>query len=274
MKFTKYLQVTKKITPGLFIVLASFPVLNVYAVDCKVSSSLSNGRMIIQRQLDRYVEVDGKTYFGLMASSYFDTFGPNFESLLMGLKAKQRWLDSGAGARLAIIRYHELKKLDGLESASTIALNHEKIETSVRKSHDRFLNDFKHTDLEGRFLEEIPYKELGELDLITDLSGPASYSNNFAKVFKKYIRSLKKGGSLFLKDSSNVIFVSANGEQIGFEAFLNRVKGIEVLVGQRIQGEILSYQIIKTSKKLSFPKTELVSYETGNLPKIVHKFLD
>jgi hypothetical protein len=109
------------------------------------------------------------------------------------------WLDSGAGRAVAIREF--LDNLSMPRIKKVIGISHTRPEdpalAGALKTHSERFEYWA----SGKFIEEMDAQgELahlkGQVDLITDVFGPASYSKDLSKILEIYLSLLKKGGSL------------------------------------------------------------------------------
>jgi hypothetical protein len=84
--------------------------------------------------------------------------------------------------------------------------------------------DFRY--LEGKYLEDYRFEEIGVCDLITDLWGPFSYTAQIDVVLRKYLELLKVGGKLYIeiKPGSTAI------DGLSLRDYLARIPGIRAEV--------------------------------------------
>jgi hypothetical protein len=188
--------------------------------------------------------------------SYSDFFGEDFSERLSELTPNQTWLDVGAGELNAAHEFFELSK------GRHISINAHSPSSPVfyRNGH-RLSSERQWTYFEGRIFEDISDKELGKLDVITDVYSALSYSMNFDLVLRRYLSLLKQGsGDLFivLRDGS-VIIEDQEGQRLSLLDYFNQIDGILV---EKIGAH--SYRLTRKRSPLIMPRLQLVQYLARN----------
>lgn len=227
-------------------------------------------------------------------NSYGDALGPTFERALASLGPNDRWLDIGAGRGQAVLDYYSLSydklNFEGRErrgkKASTVAMSIE----------DRRTEDWNHTAarlepkqlqyLFGKRMGEHTPDELGRFQLISDVIGGFSYTDNLA-VFMEAVLSVMTVNSTFhtvLQDVrsehgtnkphyAGAPFLTeirnAAGTDIGVCAWLKSISCVEVSCTHKTTWvpPIESYQVRKTCDGVKVPRLETISYTAGTPPE-------
>ncbi len=198
---------------------------------------------------------------------YITNFGEAFETRLLGLSSHGRWLDAGAGEALALRQYMALRKTD---AAQVVAVAVKKPEHVPNEGYSYF---------EGRYVEEIPARELGRFEIITDVYGPLFYSSRADLVLAKYLEILKPEGSIFIsgyygaKSRDNLRIVSPRGETLDLIEWL---KSIDGLIVQDVPERKGAYFIsVRPETVPSVPKLELIEQTfSGVIPQRVFRVSD
>lgn len=167
----------------------------------KTEKTISTNGFTTARDLTEYQSI-----FKIRNEDYLK--GP-FTTKLASLQNNHRWLDSGAGRAYAQKTF--LKSFNHSEEApELIALSYKKPALLLPV----FSKKFKYQ--EGRWLEDIPNKELGKFDLITDLYGPFSYSKDPIQVLNKYLDLLSVNGEIYFSFEfrSNIIEINGKAEPL------------------------------------------------------------
>ena len=188
------------------------------------------------------------------------------------------YVDMGAGQGLAL---RQAKQQNPELNAIGIAYKApESAEAAIEESPIQYLS--------GKFVEEMLDDGdlnhlVGQVDFITDLYGPLSYSNNFMKVFESYLTLLKVDGVMTfnlmiqrkITRNHHVIMNDFDGEGLfPFLIWLKSIKGLEVEIGRPsapslMGGEVFqSFKITKRSSNISFRnEIEILEY-TEDAPAI------
>lgn len=139
--------------------------------------------------------------------------------------------------------------------------------------------------LKGRFIENIPTKELPKSDLITDVFGPMAYSSRPDMVLSKYLESLKPGGKIILSLGAGYgVFGNHNKVSLSdgrLATFTEWIRGLEGLntdfrmikrPTEFNEGEIQSIEItLKDGKVPEIPQLELLHIKDGMPPEMIFK---
>ncbi len=181
---------------------------------------------------------------------------PTLQKMVEQLPPQSTWIDMGAGSGRALA--------DGLTQNDNIAKG---IAISYRRPLDTVdesaLGDrFKYLD--GDYVENMSLDGrldhyVGKVDLITDMFGPLSYTEDFARVLQVYIDLLKTDGEMTFNLLSETNFKIVSGEFVvtepktgntvienghvlreGLIAWLSNIPGLEVK-------EIVDYEFSQPS---------------------------
>jgi SAM-dependent methyltransferase len=140
---------------------------------------------VINRGLAEYAE--------LLPSGFCDTLGR--------LGSSDRWLDIGAGAAHAILDYHApeasapAQKCRGSAAqARAVAMSIEDRRTDRWRERAASLGDDRLRYLSGKPLRQYSHEELGKFQMITDVFGGFSYTEDLSGFVERVLRVLDTGG--------------------------------------------------------------------------------
>jgi len=231
-------------------------------------------------------------------NAYGNALGPAFESTLASLGPKERWLDIGAGRGRAVLDYYSLAydKLtpEGRErrgkKASAVAMSIEDRRTEDWAHAAARLEPKQLQYLFGKRMGEYSAEELGRFELISDVIGGFSYTDNLSLFMEKVLSVMPVNGSFYTvlqdvraEDGTNkphyagAPFLTqirdASGNDIGVCAWLKRISCVEVSCVHKTTWvpPIESYQVRKSCEKISVPSLETVSYIAGTPPERVFR---
>lgn len=214
--------------------------------------------------------------------AYLAAFPPQFAEHLLQLGPRQRILDAGAGEALFAEQIVSLNKdpsphftfsderaplfKDLLIRPSNIRPTVVAVDVEIKRKSIPSFNG-KLEVLSGRLFEEIPSDLLGTFDLIVDNQGVFAYTPNLDEVLKRYLRSLRKGGAIYLalgSETSSFAFLSR--VQTAKQGSMNLVDWIFSIQGLRVQLGIAdrdrrALRIETTSSDVAIPKLRLISVE-------------
>lgn len=179
----------------------------------------------------------------------------SFPEALSRLGPDEIWLDLGAGKGKAGIEF--LRSFSDLKKAPRVAL--------IAYKLDRWLPfpsmEGKLITRDGQTFETMDFSHFGKVDLITDVYGVLSYSQDFHAALSKAFHLLNEGKSLYLyTDVSKTTFTKTDGSVIGLETFLRSIQGLEVT------GRLGVLKITKQSDQVQIPLFRLIRYHHEELP--------
>jgi hypothetical protein len=241
-----------------------FNSLNIHASSGKLSKkSLSISEAVYQK---KYVDQGFRQERTL--DEYIETFGESFRNMLNEVnKNNGVWLDGGSGsARFFIQSMDQYPNMKRIGCAPNVPVNHEEI----------LKLDEQYKQLFNYYLETVEDLNIAvKVDMITDVFGAMSYTDDVSAVMCKYLAMLNVGGKIFLNTSyvernDNELLKGlgvgtffAKGKKIlSFKDYLDTVKGIQL--------EILGRNVVvitKTNKKNHCPKTKHIeTHDIGEKP--------
>ncbi len=152
---------------------------------------------------------------------YWEELGNEFPRHLGRLPPGAVWLDSGAGLGLATAQMHETE--DPLFARGKAFTRVPLRTIAVSREHFSHLSDFStsvrdaisrgaHRIIEGQPVESLSIADFGPCDLITDVFGPASYTDDLSSLFNHYYRLLAPGGHALIRLSRNTQIETPHGQ--------------------------------------------------------------
>jgi SAM-dependent methyltransferase len=141
--------------------------------------------------------------------SYAELLPSGFCDALGRLGSSDRWLDIGAGQGLALLDYYTAqqdaapKKCGGSGAkASAVAISIEDRRTEKWKQQAAILGDDRIRYLFGKRLSQYSVQDLGKFQLITDVYGGFTYTENLSRFIDKALSLLEIGGTFYTVLSS------------------------------------------------------------------------
>src|SRR5688572_2604108 len=138
-------------------------------------------------------------------SEYTRALSSEFDRTLANLGPNDRWLDIGAGKGQAILDYYDptydLQHWEGRgrrgKKARVVAISIEDARTPLWRTNAASLEADQIQYLHDRRLREYSAQELGQFDVITDVIGGFSYTDNLSVFMEKVLGFLEVGGSFY-----------------------------------------------------------------------------
>ena len=231
---------------------------------------------------DGYVTNRGLSdYAGLLPSGFCDALGR--------LGTSDRWLDIGAGAGQAILDYYappdaaapaeKCARPGGLASAVAISIEDRRTDAWHRLAASlgeriRYLT--------GKPLRNYSLEELGKFQIITDVYGGFSYTDDLSRFMEKVLSVLEVGGGFYTivqyvhlqaaKDSpatwyqTELVDAAGRGEKMC--SWLKKTSCVQVSCESKSAWDPPTEQINirKVCSDVSVPRMKLVKFEAGNPP--------
>ena len=231
---------------------------------------------------DGYVTYRGlSNYAGLLPSGFCDALGR--------LGTSDRWLDIGAGAGQAILDYYappdaaapaeKCARPGGLASAVAISIEDRRTDAWHRLAASlgeriRYLT--------GKLLRNYSPEELGKFQIITDVYGGFSYTEDLSRFMEKVLSVLEVGGGFYTivqyvhlqaaKDSpatwyqTELVDAAGRGEKMC--SWLKKTSCVQVSCESKSAWDPPTEQINirKVCSDVSVPRMKLVKFEAGNPP--------
>jgi SAM-dependent methyltransferase len=239
-------------------------------------SRRADGRRVYttDRGLSRYAE--------LLPSGFCDALGR--------LGSSDRWLDIGAGQGQAILDYYvpedaaaPAEKCRGsAPNARAVAISIEDRRRDNWKQQAARLGDDRIRYLSGKRLGQYSPEELGKFQLITDVYGGFTYTEDLSRFVDKVLKLLEDGGSFYTlatgvhledgKDKLGTLYLTeledAFGREVKVCSWLKKISCVQVTCESKSERERPT-QLIKIQKvcsDTSVPRTKLVEFEAGYPP--------
>jgi len=137
-------------------------------------------------------------------SDYAELLPTGFCDALGRLGSSDRWLDIGAGAAHAILDYHApeasapAQKCRGSAAqARAVAMSIEDRRTDRWREQAASLADDRIRYLSGKRLRQYSHEELGKFQIITDVFGGFSYTEDLSGFVERVLRLLEIGGVFY-----------------------------------------------------------------------------
>jgi hypothetical protein len=229
--------------------------------------------------------------------AYADMFSTGFVQALARLGPSERWLDIGAGSGQAILDYYrplaarlpELARMIGVRPswarASSVAISLEDRRRPAWSSVAADLDAGRIRYLAFRPLEEYSAGEIGRFQLMTDLLGGFTYTDDLSAYMERALSLLEVDGSFFtvLQDvksekGANPPFyaaspyttelMTADGRELGVCAWLKRITCAEVSCELRTDWKpaVEVYRIRKSCGRVEVPALAKTAYSAGTPP--------
>jgi SAM-dependent methyltransferase len=238
----------------------------------------------------RGAEVPSGYVTGRALSDYAELLPSGFCDALGRLGSTDRWLDIGAGDGQAILDYYALesdtapapKCARSFAKARAVAMSIEDRRTDEwRRWAAVFGNDHLRY-LSGKRLRNYSREELGKFQIITDVYGGFSYTEDLSQFLEKVLSLLETGGVFYTmvqsvhledgKDQSNTRYltnlVDAAGRDVKVCSWLKQTTCVQVACESKSDWDTPTelINIRKVCSDVSVPRVKLLKYEAGNPP--------
>jgi SAM-dependent methyltransferase len=221
-------------------------------------------------------------YLELLPSGFCDSLGT--------LGSADRWLDIGAGSGQAILDYYAPedeasadKKCAGAGGrVRAVAMSIEDRRTDRWRQQAASLGDGRLRYLSGKRLREYSAQELGKFQLITDVYGGFSYTEDLSGFMERALKLLDTGGVFYTlvqsvhlengKDNPNTWYltelVDAAGRDVKMCSWLKKSTCVKVTCESKSDWQTPTelIGIRKVCSDISVPRVKLLKYEAGNPP--------
>jgi hypothetical protein len=226
------------------------------------------------RGLSRYAE--------LLPSGFCDALGR--------LGSSDRWLDIGAGQGQAIVDYYApedaaapAQKCRGSgPRARAVAISIEDRRTDNWKQQAARVDEDRMRYLSGRRLSQYSPEELGKFQVITDVYGGFTYTDDLSRFVDKVLKLLEVGAGFYTlatgvhledgKDKLGTFYLTeledAFGREVKVCSWLKKISCVQVTCESKSDGKRPT-QLIKIRKvcsDTSVPRTKLLEFEAGYPP--------
>jgi hypothetical protein len=226
--------------------------------------------------------------------AYASILSAEFDRSLASLGPTDRWLDIGAGAGRAILDYYtpryDSMHLEGRErrgkKAQAVAISIEDRRTPHWHKTAASLEADKVRYLFGKRLRQYSQEELGKFQLITDVIGGFSYTQNLSLFMENVLGYLELNGSFYtllldvLPDNGTIrthypetLFLTeiagADGSDVRVCTWLKSIACVEVTCESRTESKrpIELYRIRKVCNSVAVPALSSLQFVAGTPPQ-------
>jgi hypothetical protein len=221
-------------------------------------------------------------YLQLLPSGFCDSLG--------SLGSSDRWLDIGAGDGQAILDYYApeddtaptQKCAGSAGKARAVAMSIEDRRTDRWKQRTPSLGDDRIRYLSGRRLSQYSLEELGKFQIITDVYGGFSYTEDLSRFMETVLNLLEIGGSFYTlvqsvhledgKDKPTTWYltelVDSAGRDVKVCSWLKKTACVKVVCESKSDWDTATelINIRKVCSEVSVRRIKLVNYEAGYPP--------
>jgi SAM-dependent methyltransferase len=220
-------------------------------------------------------------YAALLPSGFCDALGR--------LGNSDRWLDIGAGDGQAILDYYGLEDdaapvetcARSFSKARAVAMSIEDRRTDKWQQHAAIFGD-RIRYLSGKRLRHYSGEELGKFQIISDVYGGFSYSEDLSQFLEKVLSLLEVDGVFYTmvqsvrledgKDKPNIYYqtelVDSAGRDVKVCSWLKKTACVKVGCESKSDWDTPTelINIRKVCSDVSVPRMKLLKYEAGNPP--------
>jgi SAM-dependent methyltransferase len=238
----------------------------------------------------RGADVPGGYITGRTLSEYLKLLPSGFCDALGSRGSSDRWLDIGAGAGQAILDYYapedeaarDVKCSGSGGRVRAVAMSIEDRRTEAWRQQAASLGDGRIRYLSGKPLRQYSSEELGKFQIITDVYGGFSYTEDLSVFMEKALSLLEIGGVFYTlaqsvhlkdgKDNPNTWYltelVDAAGRDVKVCSWLKKITCVKVVCESKSDGHAPTelINIRKVCSDVSVPRVKLLNYEAGNPP--------
>ena len=223
-------------------------------------------------------------------SDYAELLPTGFCDALGKLGSSDRWLDIGAGAAQAILDYHASqddaapaqKCRRSADKARAVAMSIEDRRTDRWRDRAASLGDDRIRYLSGKRLRDYAPEELGKFQIITDVFGGFSYTEDLSRFVDKVLSLLEVGGAFYTllpgvhlenaKDKLGILYLTeledAAGRPEKVCSWLKQTACVQVTCESKSDWkrptELIN--IRKVCSDVSVPRLKLWEFEAGYPP--------
>ena len=249
-----------------------------------------NEEFLEQEKIYRSRGADGRRVYttdrGL--SRYTELLPSGFCDALGRLGSSDRWLDVGAGQGEAILDYYlpedaAAEKCRGSGArARAVAISIEDRRTEDWKQQAAGLGDDRIRYLFGKRLRQYSPEELGKFQIITDVYGGFTYTEDLSLFVDKVLSLLEVGGSFYTlatgvrledgKDKLGSLYLTeledAFGRPLKVCSWLKKISCVQVTCDSKsdLKRPTQLIKIQKVCSDTSVPRMKLVEFEAGYPP--------
>ena len=251
-----------------------------------------NEEFLKQEKIYRSRGADGRRIYttdrGL--SRYAELLPSGFCDALGRLGSSDRWLDIGAGQVEAILDYYlpedaaaPAEKCRGSGArARAVAISIEDRRKDNWKQQAARLGDDRIRYLSGKRLRQYSPEELGKFQIITDVYGGFTYTEDLSQFVDKVLSFLEVGGSFYTlatgvhledgKDKLGTLYLTeledAFGRAVKVCSWLKKISCVQVTCESKseLKRPTELIKIRKVCSDTSVPRMKLVEFEAGYPP--------
>jgi len=221
-------------------------------------------------------------YLELLPSGFCDALGT--------LGSSDRWLDIGAGSGQAILDYYAstgeaaqdqiCSGAGGKVRAVAMSIEDRRTERWQREAANN--GDGRIRYLSGKRLRQYAPEELGKFQIMTDVFGGFSYTEDLSGFVERALRLLDTGGAFYTlvqsvhledgKDNPNTWYltelIDASGRDVKVCSWLKAITCVKVACESKSDWSTPTelIHIKKVCSDVSVPQLKLLKYEAGNPP--------
>jgi SAM-dependent methyltransferase len=222
-------------------------------------------------------------------SDYAEVLPTGFCDALGRLGSSDRWLDIGAGEGQAILDYYAPQGDAAAEKcggsgprARVVAISIEDRRTDKWKEQAASLGDDRIRYLSGKRLSQYSPEELGKFQIITDVYGGFTYTENLSRFIEKALSLLEIGGAVYtvlpavhLEDGTDKLgawykteLVDAASRPVKVCSWLKQTSCTKITCESKTDWDEPTQliEIRKVCSGVSVPRTNLVEYIAGAPP--------
>jgi len=228
---------------------------------------------------------------GRALSDYLELLPSSFCDALGSLGNSDRWLDIGAGSGQAILDYYatENEAAQGKICAGAggkvhaVAMSIEDRRTDKWQQQAASLGDDRIRYLSGKRLRHYAREEIGRFQIVTDVYGGFSYTEDLSQFLEKVLDVLEIGGVFYTmvqsvhledgKDNSKTWYltelVDAAGRDVKVCSWLKKTTCVQVGCESKSDWDTPTelINIRKVCSEVNVPRVKLLKYEAGNPPR-------
>lgn len=223
-------------------------------------------------------------------SDYAELLPSGFCNALGRLGSSDRWLDIGAGDGQAILDYYAIE--DDAAPAEKCARSFSKARAVAMSIEDRRTDEWRRWAaifgndriryLFGKRLRQYSSEELGKFQIITDVYGGFSYTEDLSQFLEKVLSLLEIDGIFYTmvqsvhledgKDQPNTHYLTdlmdAAGRNVKVCSWLKQTTCVQVACESKSDWDTPTelINIRKVCSGVSVPRVKLLTYEAGNPP--------
>jgi SAM-dependent methyltransferase len=253
----------------------------------RLDEEFTKQEKIFQR---RGADVSGGYITNRGLSDYAELLPIGFCDTLSRLGSSDRWLDIGAGDGQAILDYYAFE--DDAASAEKCARSFSRARSVAMSIEDRRTDKWRQQAtifggdrlryLAGKRLRYYSREELGKFQIITDVYGGFSYTEDLSGFLGKVLSLLETGGvfytmvqSVHLEDGKDkpstrylTELVDAAGRDVNVCSWLKQTTCVNVGCESKSDWDAPTelINIRKVCSEVAVPRMKLLNYEAGNPP--------